>query len=128
MELALKEAKKAYLKKEVPVGAVIVKNDEVIAKAHNLKETKMNVLCHAEIICINKACKKLNNWRLDDCEMYVTLFPCDMCKGAIEQSRISKVYYSCNSNNSASTDKYIQLFDQKTEKILKDFFQELRNE
>ncbi|MEG1989890.1 MAG: nucleoside deaminase [Clostridia bacterium] len=91
MKLALNEAKKAYLKDEVPVGAVIVKDDKVISKAYNLRETKNSSLAHAEILAIEKACKKLNSWRLDNCVMYVTLEPCLMCSGAIVQSRISKV-------------------------------------
>lgn len=92
MDLALEEARKAEKLGEVPVGAVIVKNGEVIAKAHNLKETLKNPLAHAEILAINEACKKLNNWRLSGCEIYVTLEPCPMCAGAILQSRISKVH------------------------------------
>lgn len=92
MDLALEEAKKAEKLGEVPVGAIIVKNGEIIAKAHNLKETLKNPLAHAEVLAINEACKKLNNWRLLGCEMYVTLEPCPMCAGAILQSRISKVH------------------------------------
>ena len=88
MQIALKEAKKAYDKLEIPVGAVIVKNGEVIAKAHNLKETKFDTTKHAEILAIQKASKKLESWRLLDCEMYVTLEPCSMCAGAIINSRI----------------------------------------
>ena len=91
MELALNEAKKAYKIKEVPVGAVIVKDDKVIAKAYNLREKTNNAISHAEILCINKACKKLKAWRLDGCDMYVTLEPCLMCAGAITQARLSKV-------------------------------------
>ena len=90
MQIALKEAKKAYDKLEIPVGAVIVKNGEVIAKAHNLKETKFDTTKHAEILAIQKASKKLESWRLLDCEMYVTLEPCSMCAGAIINSRIKK--------------------------------------
>ena len=78
---ALKEAKKAYLKKEVPVGAIIVKDGLIISRGHNLKETKQNSIEHAEIVAINKACKKLKSWRLIDCEMYVTLEPCVRCDG-----------------------------------------------
>ena len=92
MKEALKEAKKAYEKEEVPVGAVIVKDGKIIARAHNLKETKKDTTRHAEIIAIQKASKKLNAWRLEDCEMYVTLEPCSMCAGALIQSRIKKVY------------------------------------
>ena len=87
---AYEEAIKAYKKKEVPVGAIIVKDGKIIAKAHNLREIKKNSLAHAEIICINKACKKLRNWRLDNCVMYVTLYPCEMCMGAIKQSVIDQ--------------------------------------
>ena len=97
MNLAIKEAQKAYNKDEVPVGAVIVKDNKVIAKAHNLKEQKQCVTEHAEIIAIRKASRKLNTWHLDDCEMYITLEPCKMCCGAIEQARIKKVYYAAES-------------------------------
>ena len=93
MKLALKEAERAYKKSEIPIGAVIIKNDKVIAKAHNLKESKKQCTKHAEIIAIEKASKKLNNWRLLDCTMYVTMFPCPMCASAINQARISKLVY-----------------------------------
>ena len=91
MKEALKEAQKAYKKLEVPVGAIIVKNGKIVARAHNLKETKNDTTKHAEILAIEKASKKLGNWRLIDCEMYVTLEPCPMCAGAIVNSRIKKV-------------------------------------
>ena len=90
MYQALKEAEKAYNKLEVPVGCIIVKDGKIIARAHNLKETKMDTTKHAEILAIQKASKKLKSWRLIDCEMYVTLEPCPMCAGAIIQSRIKK--------------------------------------
>jgi tRNA(adenine34) deaminase len=77
----------------VPVGAVIVKNNKIISKAYNKKEKTKNVTKHAEIIAISKACKKIKNWRLDECEIYVTMEPCMMCCGAIEQSRIKKIIY-----------------------------------
>lgn len=83
MKEALKEAKKAYDKLEVPVGVVIVNNGKIIARAHNVKEEKQDTTRHAEIIAIGKASKKLNNWRLTNCEMYVTLEPCSMCAGAL---------------------------------------------
>lgn len=92
MDLAIEEAKKAGTIGEVPVGAVIVKNGEIIAKAHNLKETLNSPTAHAEILAIEEACKKLNNWRLSGCELYVTLEPCPMCAGAILQSRIAKLH------------------------------------
>ena len=91
MKEALKEAQKAYKKLEVPVGAIIVKDGRIVARAHNLKETKNDTIKHAEILAIEKASKKLSNWRLIDCEMYVTLEPCPMCAGAIVNSRIKKV-------------------------------------
>ena len=83
---------KAFKKEEIPVGAVIVKDGKIIARAHNSKETSKNACGHAEILAIQKACKKLNSWRLLDCDMYVTLEPCPMCAGALINSRISKVY------------------------------------
>ena len=85
MKLAMKEATKAYKNGDVPVGAVIVKNNKVIAKAHNMKEKNKSAIKHAEIIVIEKACKKVKNWHLNDCELYVTLEPCMMCCGAIIQ-------------------------------------------
>ena len=92
MNEALNEAKKAYEKGEVPVGAVIVKDDKIIARAHNLKESSNQVIDHAEIIAIRQANNILNNWRLNDCELYVTLEPCPMCASAIMQSRIRKIH------------------------------------
>ena len=92
MKEALKEEKKAYKKLEVPVGAVIVKNGKIIARAYNNKEEKKSSIKHAEINAIEKASKKLDNWRLNGCEMYVTLEPCPMCAGAILNSRIQKLY------------------------------------
>ena len=91
MKEALKEARKAYIKDEVPVGAVIIKDDKIIARAHNIKELKQDTTKHAEIIAIQKASKKLNTWRLAGCTMYVTLEPCVMCTGALIQSRIDKL-------------------------------------
>ena len=97
MKLALDEAKKALKHNDVPVGAIIVKNGKIISKAHNKKE-KFNIATkHAEIVAIEKACKKLKTWHLDGCELYVTLEPCLMCCGAIIQSRISKLYYGTES-------------------------------
>ena len=91
MKEALKEAEKAYNKLEVPVGAVIVKDGKIIARAYNQKESKTDTTKHAEILAIQKASKKLQSWRLLDCEMYVTLEPCQMCAGAIVQARIDEV-------------------------------------
>ena len=92
MEQALIEARKAYEKEEIPVGAIVVRDNKIIAKAHNIKEEKNDTTKHAEIIAIQKASKRLGSWRLNDCEMYVTLEPCAMCAGALIQSRIKKVY------------------------------------
>ena len=93
MKLALEEADKAFSNGEIPVGAIIVKNDKIISRAYNTRESGKNAMGHAEINAINKACEKLESWRLDDCEIYVTLEPCPMCAGAIISSRIKKVIY-----------------------------------
>ena len=142
MKEALKEAKKAYDKLEVPVGAVIVKDGEIIARAHNLKETRFDTTNHAEIIAIQKASKKLKSWRLLDCEMYVTLEPCSMCAGAIINSRIKKVYIGANDERTGAVGSVLNLFEdykfnhkvefekgimkEDCENILKDFFKNLR--
>lgn len=142
MQEAIKEAKKAYKKLEVPVGAVIVKDGEIIARAHNLKETKFDTTKHAEILAIQKASKKLKAWRLIDCEMYITLEPCSMCAGAIINSRIKKIYIGAMDEKTGAAGSKLNLFKDYTfnhnvevetnvmqdacEKILKDFFKELR--
>lgn len=142
MNEALKEAKKAYKKLEVPVGAVIVKNGEIIARAHNLKETKNDTTKHAEILAIQRASKKLNAWRLEDCEMYVTLEPCTMCAGAIINARIKKLYIGTLDPKTGACGSVLNILEdykfnhkveyeigiakEKCEKILKDFFKELR--
>ena len=142
MKEALKEAKKAYKKMEIPVGAVIVKNGEIIARAHNQKETKCDTTKHAEILAIQKASEKLKAWRLLDCEMYVTLEPCPMCAGAIINSRIKKLYIGVMDYKTGAVGSKLNLledyiFNHKTqvetgvledkcEKILKDFFKDLR--
>ena len=141
MKEALKEAKKAYEKQEVPVGAVIVKDGEIIARAHNLKETKNNATAHAEILAIEKASKKLNSWRLIDCDMYVTLEPCTMCMGAIISSRIKNLYIGALDPKTGACGSFVDLaklkynhtvnifkgiLQDKCEYILKDFFKNLR--
>lgn len=93
MLAALEEARKALVKGEVPVGAVIVKDNKIIARGHNRREETKNVLSHAETEAINEACKALGSWRLDGCSIYVTLEPCPMCAGAILHSRIKEVYF-----------------------------------
>lgn len=93
MNEALIEANKAYNEDEVPIGAVIVYHNEIIARSYNTKEHNRNALCHAEIIAIDQASKYVKDWRLDECEMYVTVEPCLMCCGAILHSRLNKVIY-----------------------------------
>lgn len=142
MKMALKEAKKAYDKLEVPVGAVIVKDGKVIAKAHNLKETKFDTTKHAEILAIQKASKKLGSWRLLDCEMYVTLEPCSMCAGAMINSRIKKLYIGALDEKTGACGSVLNLLEdypfnhkievemgilqEECENMLKDFFKMLR--
>lgn len=142
MREALKEAQKAYKKLEVPVGCVIVKNGEIIAKAHNLKETKLDTTNHAEILAIQKASKKLKSWRLIDCEMYVTLEPCAMCAGAMIHSRIKKLYIGATDEKTGAVGSVLNLLEdypfnhkvevekgvmqEDCEKILKNFFKKLR--
>lgn len=142
MKEALKEAKKAYDKLEVPVGCVIVKDGKIIARAHNLKETKKDTTNHAEIIAIKKASKKLESWRLNGCDLYVTLEPCSMCAGAIINSRISNVYFGAKDDKTGAVGSVFNLFEdyifnhkveykgqvlaEECEKILKDFFIKLR--
>ena len=131
MKEALKEAKKAYEKREIPVGAIIVKNGKVIAKAYNLKETKQTALAHAEILAIQKANKKMKNWRLAGCDMYITLEPCDMCKEIIKQSRIDNVYYLVNSNckkvNTYNTNyKELEIDNNFFNEIINNFFSNKR--
>ena len=92
LDLAFKYAEKAYKNNEVPIGAVIIKNNEVIGYGYNQKEKRNSVLEHAEVIAIRMASKKLNNWRLEDCDIYITLDPCPMCASAIKQSRIKNIY------------------------------------
>ncbi len=142
MKKALLQAKKAYNKMEVPVGAVIVKDGKVIASAYNQKETKCDTTRHAEITVIQKASKKLNSWRLNDCEMYVTLEPCPMCAGAIIQSRIKKVYYGTPDEKTGAVGSKLNLFkdfkfnhnvefenailEKECKEMLQSFFKELR--
>ena len=142
MQEALKEAKKAYKKLEIPVGVVIVKDGQIIARAHNMKEEKKDTTKHAEIIAIQRASKKLNSWRLNDCEMYVTLEPCPMCAGAVIQSRIKKVYIGAKDEKTGACGSVLNLLEdykfnhqveiendvlsKECEEILKKFFRELR--
>lgn len=142
MKEALKEAKKAYNKLEVPVGVVIVKDNKIIARAHNIKEEKQDTTKHAEILAIQKASKKLESWRLINCEMYVTLEPCSMCAGALINSRIKKVYIGTSDAKTGACGSVLNLLkdykfnhnveietgilQQECETMLKNFFKELR--
>ena len=125
MKMALKLAKKALKYNEVPVGAIIIKDGKIIAKAYNKKEKTHNVTKHAEIIAISKACKKLKNWRLENCEMYVTMEPCMMCSGAIEQSRLKKIVYGVKNDNYGYVHnlKNIKIISQICEKECKELVQ-----
>lgn len=120
---------------EIPVGAIVVKNNEIIGIGTNSRESNNSVIGHAEINAIEAACKVVGDWRLDDCEMYVTLLPCMMCAGAIAESRIKKVYYLCNRTNVRfKSDEYIcalKIDDEELEKkylnLLQLFFENKRN-
>lgn len=141
MQEALKLACEAANAGEVPVGAVIVKDGEIVAKGRNMREEKQNALSHAEIEAINEACKKLGSWRLDDCEMYVTLEPCPMCTGAIINARIKTLVFGAYDAKMGSVDSVINLCDypynhkveiyggiceDECKAVLKDFFEDLR--
>ncbi|MBO4573155.1 MAG: nucleoside deaminase [Clostridia bacterium] len=106
MDMAYEQALKAYAAGEIPIGAVIVKGGKVIARGHNVREKKQIATAHAEIVAIEKACKKLKSWRLDDCEMYVTIEPCVMCFGAVMNARIPKVYYGADDLNGGAFKLY----------------------
>ncbi len=142
MKIALDEAKKAADIDEVPVGAVIVKNDIIISQAFNNRESSKDATAHAEIIAIKKACEALGGWRLIDCEMYVTLEPCIMCSGAILQSRIGKLYIGTMDPKAGAAGSVINVFEdywfhhkcevekgilqEECSSILKDFFKKKR--
>ena len=141
MKAALKEAVKASLVNEIPVGCVIVKDGHIVARAHNKKEIKQDVVAHAEVIAIQKAEKKLNTWHLEDCDIYVTLEPCPMCSYAIILARIKNLYYGALDPKAGAHVSKINLFDTKfnhivhvegnileyeSTKLLKEFFKKLR--
>lgn len=141
MEEALKEADISLMMNEVPVGAVIVKDEKIISRGHNLRETLKDPSAHAEMIAIRKACAEVGDWRLNGCELYVTLEPCPMCAGAILQSRISRVFIgtfdpeagACgsvinvvqNDNLHAAADVR-WIYDERCSRILEDFFKSRR--
>lgn len=142
MQRALRCARSAAEKGEVPVGAVIVKDGKVIATGRNKREEKQNALLHAETVAIDRACRKLDSWRLEDCEIYVTLEPCPMCAGAIINARIKKVYFGAydkkmgalGSMTDLSALNFNHLFSaeggimqEQCSALLTDFFKHLRN-
>lgn len=142
MKEALKQAKKAYALGETPIGAVIVRDGEIIARACNRRETKKCVTYHAEILAIEKACKKLGGWRLPSCDLYVTMEPCPMCAGAIVQARIDNVYFGAYDGKYGCCGSKTDLFkpglfyynvnctggimEDECSGLLKDFFKTLR--
>ena len=141
MKEALNEAKKALQENEVPVGAVIVRDGKIISTGRNRRETEQNALSHAEIEAINNACKVLGSWRLDGCDIYVTLEPCPMCAGAIINSRISRVIYGTDDFKAGSCGSLVNLFSypynhkpevvagicgDECREILSNFFKKLR--
>ena len=134
LKTLMKLAKRASTKNEVPVSAIIVKNDKIISKAFNKREQSHNVLAHAEVIAIKKASKKLKTWRLFDCDLYVTLKPCSICENIIKQSRIRNVYYLIDKpdtkkeyNKTKFNKMNICTYEQMYELILKYFFQKKRD-
>lgn len=142
MREALRQAKKAWDIEEVPIGCVIVYQDKIIARGYNRRNIDLNTLSHAELNAIKKASKKLGDWRLDDCEMYVTLEPCQMCAGAIVQSRIKKVYIGCMNPKAGCAGSILNLLqvekfnhqveiesgvlEEECSTVMKEFFRNLR--
>lgn len=142
MRRAIKCAQKAAERGEVPVGAVVVKDGKIISTGYNKREQKKNALMHAELIAIDRACKKLGAWRLEDCDLYVTLEPCPMCAGAVANARIKKVYFGAYDQKMGAMNSVIDLsqynFNHHFEAeggilkeecafLLSDFFKKLRN-
>lgn len=142
MRAAIREAKKAYALDEVPIGCVIVQDGKIIARGYNRRNTDKNALAHAELAAIKKASRKTGDWRLEDCTMYVTLEPCQMCAGAIVQCRLKKVYIAtmnpkagCAGSilNLLQMDKFNHrvevergILEEECSTMLSDFFKELR--
>ena len=142
MKAAIREARKAYALDEVPIGCVIVSDDKIIARGYNRRNTEGNTLAHAEISAIRKASKKLGDWRLEDCTMYVTLEPCQMCAGAIVQSRMKRVVIASMNPKAGCAGSVINrlqmaefnhqveiekgVLNEECSTMLSDFFRELR--
>ena len=143
MDMAIEEAKRAFEEDEVPVGCVIVKNNQILALTHNRKEQMNSATKHAEILAIEEASSKLNNWRLDGCDVYITLEPCPMCASALKQARVSHIFCGLSNSdfrnyeivlkilesdkNNASVPIINDLAVEKVDKIMKDFFRNRRN-
>ena len=143
MRIALAEAQKAALRGEIPIGAIIVKDGEVIASAHNMRETWHDATAHAEIIAVKAACELLGSWRLTGCTLYVTVEPCPMCAGALVMSRIDRLVYGCtdikagaaeslfNVVNNPAMNHQIEtvsgVLEEDCRQVMKDFFQQKRS-
>ncbi|MFF2291232.1 tRNA adenosine(34) deaminase TadA [Peribacillus butanolivorans] len=143
MKLALKEAEKAQMLNEVPIGALIVIDDQIVSRGHNLRETEQNATAHAELLAINEACGSLGSWRLEKATLYVTLEPCPMCAGAILQSRVKRVVFGAHDPKAGCAGTFMDLLQDErfnhqcevTSGVLRDecggiltaFFKELRN-
>lgn len=143
MDMAIEEARKAFEEDEVPVGCVIVKNNQILTLTHNRKEQMNSATKHAEILAIEEASSKLNNWRLDGCDVYITLEPCPMCASALKQARVSHIFCGLSNSdfrnyeivlkilesdkNNASVPIINDLAVEKVDKIMKDFFRNRRN-
>lgn len=143
MMIALEEAKLAFEENEVPIGAVIVKDGEVIARAHNEREKQNKTATHAEMLAIDRACEVLGSWRLDGCELYVTTEPCMMCAGTIIQARIKSVYYAVEDRKAGFFGSVFDITtvqglnhypfihtgicEEECKALLKEFFKKLRN-
>lgn len=141
MHQALLEAKKAAALGEIPVGAVIVRDEQVIARAHNRRELDQDAMAHAEVLCIQQACRVLNSWRLSGCTLYVTLEPCPMCSGAIISSRLDRVVYGAKDDKAGCAGSVADLFvmpfnhtpvirsgilEEECAAVLSEFFETLR--
>ena len=141
MKKALELAQKAFDEDEVPIGAVVVRNGEIVGTGYNKRDSKKNAILHAETVAIYNACEKLGGWRLWECDLYVTLEPCPMCTGAIINSRIRNVYYGAKNPKAGACGSVINLFDypfnhkpnitsglleEECSKIMTDFFLKVR--
>lgn len=143
MNMAIEEAKVAFRENEVPVGCVIVKNNEILAKTHNMKEQMNSATKHAEILAIETASNKINNWRLDGCDVYITLEPCPMCASALKQARVSHIFCGLSNSDSKNYDIVLKILSadknnasvpiindlavEKVNEIMQCFFRNRRN-